>query len=249
MGAIAYHDRFGRNNMPCYANPETLAKMAAIDPSNNSRHARRLAKFGYLKIGRNPADRRKRVYSLIYNENSAVDLNPDNNPETVGLPPEKVVSADDKTAAEVVRVDEKTVTVRRVKPLDDREYPERGAGLRDPTKQSLRDAAKRGAKVGKSQAPKELRKPISARQKARNPSTLPHQRDLQVFGDVSRARNLAEQRLGNAICKVPALYHQLDDKRWPGWRKAYERAVEVERQQPGKGINYLGAAARRARAA
>jgi DNA-binding MarR family transcriptional regulator len=80
MGAIAYFDRLGRNGAGCFVDPRKLAELASVDYTHVNRHTRRLQDFGYLEIERSATDRRRRVYSLIYNEDRAAVANSSDNP-------------------------------------------------------------------------------------------------------------------------------------------------------------------------
>ena len=98
MGAIAYFDRFGRNGTGCYVDARRLAELAAIDYSHVARHTQRLQTLDYLKVERSAKDRRKRVYSLIYNEDQAVVANSGENMTTKD---EKVANGGDKQPEKV----------------------------------------------------------------------------------------------------------------------------------------------------
>ncbi len=146
MGAIAYFDRLGRNGAGCYVDPRKLGKLAAVDYSHVGRHTRRLQDFGYLEIGRSATDLRKRVYSLIYNEDRAVVANSGDNPDrgdTVSPPDEggteKVASSGDILPEKVAKPNSQAVdpqTKSRPKRLSE-------AYLRDPAKPRTRASEKR----------------------------------------------------------------------------------------------------------
>lgn len=80
LGAIAWHDRMGRNGSGCYASHRTLAAEAKIEYTALSRQIDRLAGYGYISETRNPMNRRLRIYRVIYNENSSMVGTPANNP-------------------------------------------------------------------------------------------------------------------------------------------------------------------------
>ena len=108
MGAIAYFDRLGRNGAGCYVDPRKLAELAAIDYKHVARHTGRLQEFGYLEINRSATDRRKRIYSLIYNDHPEVVANAGDNlaqedasEDTVSPLDEKVTNSGDNPAEKV----------------------------------------------------------------------------------------------------------------------------------------------------
>ena len=116
LGAIAYFDRLGRNGTGCYADPRKLAELAAIDYSHVTRHTRRLKEFGYLEISRSETDRRKRVYSLIYNEDRTIVADIGDNPDeatargvTVTPLDEKVASSGDNPSENVAKPNSQSV--------------------------------------------------------------------------------------------------------------------------------------------
>jgi DNA-binding MarR family transcriptional regulator len=71
LATIAYHDRFSANGAGCYAGATTLAREASVHPNNLARITSSLEQWGYLKVSRNPLNRRLKTYSLIYNDNRA----------------------------------------------------------------------------------------------------------------------------------------------------------------------------------
>ncbi len=75
MGAVAYFDRLGRNGIGCFVDPRKLSEVASVLYQHISRHTKRLYEFGYLEISRRATDRRRRIYSLIYNEDQGVVTN------------------------------------------------------------------------------------------------------------------------------------------------------------------------------
>lgn len=82
MGAIAYHDRLGRNGQGCWVAQDKLAAEAAVHYNTLSKIARDLERYGYIIKSRHPKNRRTRVYSLIYNDKLATLS------EAVNCPPE-----------------------------------------------------------------------------------------------------------------------------------------------------------------
>jgi hypothetical protein len=80
LGAIAHHDRFGRNGIGCYASHRTLATEAAIHYTNVTRLIDDLSAWGYIQVGRHPLNRRLRIYALVYNANQAIVGGSTNNP-------------------------------------------------------------------------------------------------------------------------------------------------------------------------
>lgn len=68
LGSIAAHDQFKRNGLGCYASHKRLAELTRSHPTNVSKAIERLIAFGYLTKTRLPKDNRRRIYSVIYNE-------------------------------------------------------------------------------------------------------------------------------------------------------------------------------------
>ena len=142
MGAIAYFDRLGRNGAGCYVDPRKLADLAAVDYKHVARHTRRLQEFCYLSVTRSSTDRRKRVYSVIYNEDRAVVANAgDNLAQAVprgdihATLDEKVTTSGDNPAEKVTNANSQ--------PIDPVEKPRpkrlSEAYIRDPAKPRARD--------------------------------------------------------------------------------------------------------------
>ncbi len=116
MGAIAYYDRLGRNGAGCYVDRDKLAAGAAVLYEHLSRHTKRLREFGYLEIYRSGADRRRRIYALIYNENRVVVANSGDNStggeareDTVAALDEKVTTSGDNPAEKVTNAESQVV--------------------------------------------------------------------------------------------------------------------------------------------
>ena len=146
MGAIAYFDRLGRNGASCYVDPRKLADLAAVDYKHVARHTRRLQEFGYLFVTRSSTDRRKRVYSLIYNEDRAVVANAGDNlaqedprGDIHAALDEKVTTSGDKPAEKVTNANSQAVDPIAKSP------PKRlsEAYIRDPAKPRARDGEDR----------------------------------------------------------------------------------------------------------
>ena len=142
MGAIAYFDRLGRNGVGCFVDPRKLAELASVDYTHVNRHTRRLQGFGYLEIERSATDRRKRVYSLIYNEkpdvvaNSGYNLGEDEARGAHDAPlDEKVASGGYKQPEKVAKSNSQAVDpVAKAPPKRLSE-----AYLKDPAKRIARD--------------------------------------------------------------------------------------------------------------
>ena len=156
MGAIAYFDRLGRNGAGCYVDPRKLAELAAIDYTHINRHTRRLHGFGYLEIGRSATDRRKRVYSLIYNENPNVVANPDYN-----------LGEDEARGARGAPLDEKVASGGYKQP---EKIANQNSQTIDPVEKSppkrlseayIKDPAKRGARNGENTSRHDTEKPTN----------------------------------------------------------------------------------------
>lgn len=256
LGVIAYFDRLGRNHMGCYARPEMLAEMAGIRPEHLARHTARLAEFGYIEIRRSATDRRKRVYSLIYNNNPAVVAKNGDNPavqaDAAGDTGEKVATNGDKVAEKVATSGDKATPQIDVKSLLVRQKSDRSLARRDSVKQNLKDPAKQGAQRIESAGPRQKAKPTPAWQGGALQAKMVSQKELRFFGDANQRnrnhqerRRSAEERLGNDLV-ARGLYEWLDDKRWPRWCEAYTRAIDAEMQRPGAGVRYLAGALKRA---
>ena len=154
MGAIAYFDRLGRNGAGCYVDPRKLVELAAIDYKHLARHTRRLQEFGYLEINRSATDRRKRVYSLIYNEDRAVVANASDNLAQedargdIHAPvDEKVTTSGDNPAEKVTNANSQLIDPVAEPP------PKRlsEAYLRDPAKRRARNGEDRSLATAEQQ--------------------------------------------------------------------------------------------------
>lgn len=106
---IAYFDRFGRNGTGCFVDHRRLAEDAAIDYKHISRHTSRLAEYGYIEITRGAVDQRRRVYHVIYHEDSedvAKDCSSSENALNVT---EKVANVGDNMAKKVTNANPEPV--------------------------------------------------------------------------------------------------------------------------------------------
>ena len=200
MGAIAYFDRLGRNAMGCYVDPRKLADLAAIDYKHVARHTRRLQEFGYLEINRSATDRRKRVYSLIYNEDRGVVANSGDNlarddasGDTVSPMDEKVTTSGDNPAEKVTNANSQVIDPIAKSP------PKR------LSEAYLRDPAKRGARNGENTSRHATEKPTN------------HARQRDRGGGNSRAQGyfMMPIRGGNHPLKKRA--SAPDWSGWAGW--------------------------------
>ncbi|MDE4620643.1 helix-turn-helix domain-containing protein [Sinorhizobium meliloti] len=67
LGAVAYHDRLGKNGRGCFASQATLAAMARCDIRSVKRSLQNLGKpGGYIVIEKSKQDARQRVYRIVY---------------------------------------------------------------------------------------------------------------------------------------------------------------------------------------
>jgi DNA-binding MarR family transcriptional regulator len=165
LGRIAYHDRLGRNGMGCFVDARKLAKEAEIHYKHLGRHADRLEAFGYLRITPSEADKRRKIYSVIYDEAEIVTCGGDNlsdNTSTADSPstqPEIITARGDYRAEKVTKS-----KPHAVDPLA-KSAPKRSseAYLRDPAKPRVRN--------GENTARGDTRKPTNfARQGDRGDS-------------------------------------------------------------------------------
>jgi DNA-binding MarR family transcriptional regulator len=189
MGVIAYFDRLGRNGTGCYVDPRKLAELAAVDYKHVARHTGRLQEFGYLEIGRSATDRRKRFYSLIYNEDRAVVANSGDNLDagakgagSAPLNDENIISTGENPPEKVTKSKSQIVDPQ-AKPAPKRLSE---AYLRDPAKPCVRN--------GKNAARFDLEKPNHiARQwvsgggngRVQKHMMLPNQRNTQTLQEKS----------------------------------------------------------------
>ena len=70
--AVAWHDRFGNNGKGCYAGRSTLAREIGIHETQVSRSLTNLERENIIERSRDPKDRRRRVYRMIYLENPRI---------------------------------------------------------------------------------------------------------------------------------------------------------------------------------
>lgn len=257
LGAIAYHDRLGRNGAGCYVDPRRLAEEAALSYSHVARHTRRLAGFGYLDILRSLKDRRKRIYRLIYNDNTEVVTDSGDNPADArangasdapidAAAPEKVATVGDNRPEKVANagsqvIDPPTKSAPLIDPVKQREKMERSS-LVSP---SENDACNTSRAAGSQ-------KTRNARHAERGPKSVPRQRELRVFGDVTQQlfkplskaecnREEAAGRIAKAMAELELL-ELLPDAIKGGWEDCFERAIKAERRTRGArgaGIRYL----------
>jgi len=68
-GAIAYFDHLGRNGATSFVDPLKPTDLAAIDYPHLARPAEWLRDRGHIEIERSATDQRRRIYTVIYNEN------------------------------------------------------------------------------------------------------------------------------------------------------------------------------------
>lgn len=72
LAVIAWHDRFGRNGIGCYARHEILSAETGVEYSSLSRSIARLVECGYISKTRHQLNKRLRVYRVMYNDNSGI---------------------------------------------------------------------------------------------------------------------------------------------------------------------------------
>jgi len=246
LGALAYFDRLGRNHAGCFAGRDKIAEVSGIRAKDQARHTAHLEEFGYLEIKRSATDRRKRIYSLIYEASATGDAE------------EKVRKDADKTAEKVRKDADKICPETAAKSLAARPDLERGAAGRDGVKHQIKYPAKQAAARVENSAQAspvmaaERSETTDARQGGGAAPGRPDQGEMCLLSDVNlrtrnhpKRRKLASERLGAAILVRPELYDRLDAKRWPRWFEAYERAVDAEAERPGAGIPYLAGALKR----
>lgn len=138
---IAYYDRFSRNGVGCYVNARRLAKESGVHYKHLSRHADRLESFGYIRIAASKTDKRRKVYSVVYDEAEIVTSDGDNlgdEPSSTSSPsvqPEKITIYGDHHAEKVTKP-----KLQAVDPQS-KSAPKRSseANLRDPAKPCVRN--------------------------------------------------------------------------------------------------------------
>ncbi len=156
MITIAYFDRLGRNGTGCYADRRKLAELAAVDYTHVARHTARLREFGYLEIGRSATDRRKRVYSLIYNEDRAVVANAGDNLDA-GAKGDRVSPFNDENVANSGDILPENVAKPNSQPFD----PQAKLPPKRLSEAYIKDPAKRIARDGENTAQGNGRKPTN----------------------------------------------------------------------------------------
>ncbi len=211
MGAIAYFDRLGRNGACCYVDPRKLGELAAVDYTHANRHTRRLQDFGYLEIGRSATDRRKRVYSLIYNEDRAVVANSGANPEKGD-----VASPFDECGAEKVANSGYDRPEKVATPNSQAVDPQTKSRPKRLSEAYLRDPAKPRARDGKSALAAAMPKPTKdARQGDRG-------------GGSGRAQGHMLLPLRGGYQKPTTKQREPD---WKGWAAWIERVDNLTRER------------------
>ncbi len=78
LGTIARYDRFGRNGAGCYVNGRKLAQEAGINYKHLGRQTQRLEAFGYITTEPSQTDKRRKIYSVLYDEAEIVTCGGDN---------------------------------------------------------------------------------------------------------------------------------------------------------------------------
>ncbi|XNY07199.1 hypothetical protein ACMFL9_27395 [Sinorhizobium meliloti] len=66
LGAVAYHDRLGKNGRGCFAAQATLAAMARCDIRSVKRSLQHLEKQKHIIIEKSDKDGRQRIYRIVY---------------------------------------------------------------------------------------------------------------------------------------------------------------------------------------
>ena len=66
LGAIAYHDRFGRNGIGCYLTHDQFARFIDRPRNKVTEAIGDLLAWGYLSEARSDLDHRRKVYRIIY---------------------------------------------------------------------------------------------------------------------------------------------------------------------------------------
>lgn len=138
---IAYYDRLGRNGANCYVNARKLAKEAGIHYKHLGRQADRLEAFGYIKRTSSETDKRRKIYSVIYDEAEKITCGGDNltdDPSGTDSPsahPEIVTTRGDDSVEKVTKSKSQAVD----SPM--KSVPKRSseAYLRDPAKPCVRN--------------------------------------------------------------------------------------------------------------
>ena len=142
LGAIARYDRFGRNNTGCYVNARRLAADAAIHYKHLGRQTQRLEELGYITTHPSETDRRRKIYSVIYDEDEIVTCAGDNlaggdaSGDTAATLNEKVTTGGDYPPEIVTSANSQVIDPVAEPP------PKR------LSEANLRDPAKRGARTG-----------------------------------------------------------------------------------------------------
>ena len=255
MGAIAYFDRLGRNGAGCYVDPRKLVELSAVDYTHLNRHTRRLKDFGYLKIGRSATDRRKRVYSLIYNEDRAVVANAGDNLDA-GAKGDRVSPFNDENVANSGDILPENVAKPNSQPFD----PQAKLPPKRLSEAYIKDPAKRIARDGENTAQGNGRKPTNfARQgdrgggnsRAQGRMLLPIQGGGAADGTgapnrpaKARASTWEKTITNDASQRLCAdLVRANPSGEWLAMlsAKQLEAATDTELRKPGAGMAYLRA--------
>ena len=155
LGTIARYDRFGRNGVGCYVNARKLTQEARIHYKHLGRQAGRLEAFGYIRITPSEADKRRKIYSVIYEEAEIVTCGGDNlgdDPSRADSPsaqPEIVTTGGDYLAEKVTKPKWQTVD------------PQAKPAPKRLSEAYLRDPAKPRARHGENTARGDTRKPTN----------------------------------------------------------------------------------------
>ncbi|MEM7223454.1 MAG: MarR family transcriptional regulator [Pseudomonadota bacterium] len=217
LGVIAAHDRFGRNGMGCTLNARKLAEKAKVNPAHLARHTKRLEEFGYITIERSNADKRRLIYSVIYDVAA------------------EIVTTDGDQSAEIVTTAKSQVVENIDKPP-----------LNISCKTELRDPAKRGEASRQNRGTggpllahqRKLDRSTVPKQRELRVFGIVNQQNE------NQKRLAAEQRLGNDLVKAQ-LIGPLEH--WAGTEKGqalvdtreYQKAIECEITRYGNGVKYL----------
>lgn len=74
LGAVAAHDRFGKNRSGCFASYARLADMTGQCERALKRSLSRLGEFGYIRVEASPMDARRRVLFVEYTDADAAAM-------------------------------------------------------------------------------------------------------------------------------------------------------------------------------
>jgi hypothetical protein len=255
LQAIAYHDRFGRNGCGCYADPRKLAKLVGVRPAHWSRHTNRLLEFGYIEIEVSVSDRRRREYTVIYDDveaGAAADTVSTKAPaEAEKATNVGVIHREIVTNADFQAIDPQKNSDNLIDPVKQREnIPRSGcsfghksgrefSGL--PERSSYAPFAAPSRHEPDRQRLSVNQSPTVARQRRRAGNSEHRQRELPVLFDPNqrlRAQRLrqAAQRLDQDIQPFREWY---EDALRHGFEDVRQRAIAIEAGRPGAGIHYV----------